>query len=550
MLISPPRQPGAGQALPRCRPCRWLAGLLMLLSLPTLALESVVLQLKWTHQFQFAGYYAALEQGYYRAAGLDVRLKPNGQDGISVSPVEEVLNGHAHYGISNSGLVKVYLEGKPVVVLAAILQHSAVAWLVLERSGIHTLHDLSRRRLMTALPVNESYELLAPFRAEGVAVERLNLLPTSYDLRDLLSGRVDAYDAYVTNEPFMLQQLGIPYRLIEPRSYGIDFYGDVLFTSRQELQDHPERVKAFREATLKGWHYAIEHVDEMVDLIRQRYAPYKSREHLLFEAQALIKLIQPDFVALGHLNPGRWARIAEIEEGNGQPVPLSRLENFLYQERPVSDGRVWLMGGIFLLVALGLLAIIGWIVRINIRLRQEVGARKSAELQLRRLSRTDHLTGQHNRRAFFQVFTREFARFRRHPHPLALLMLDIDHFKLVNDKYGHPVGDLVLVEFGRRLKAQLRRIDELGRIGGEEFAILLTDTSLEEAAVKAEQLRKLIAMPPFVVGRECLSLQISTSIGVVAARSGDTSPKQLLMRADEALYQAKAQGRNRCVTAP
>ena len=96
-----------------------------------------MLQLKWTHQFQFAGYYAALEQGYYRAAGLDVRLKPNGQDGISVSPVEEVLNGHAQYGISNSGLVKVYLEGKPVVVLAAILQHSAVAWLVLERSGIH-----------------------------------------------------------------------------------------------------------------------------------------------------------------------------------------------------------------------------------------------------------------------------------------------------------------------------------------------------------------------------------------------------------------------------
>ena len=120
-------------------------------------------------------------------------------------------------------------------------------------------------------------------------------MPTSYDLRDLLSGRVDAYDAYVTNEPFLLQQLGIPYRLIEPRSYGIDFYGDVLFTSRQELQDHPERVKAFREATLKGWHYAIEHVDEMVDLIRQRYAPYKSREHLLFEAQALIKLIQPSY---------------------------------------------------------------------------------------------------------------------------------------------------------------------------------------------------------------------------------------------------------------
>ncbi|GAA4498648.1 diguanylate cyclase [Pseudaeromonas paramecii] len=533
-----------------CRFGRWLAGLLVLLSLPAMALESVVLQLKWTHQFQFAGYYAALEQGYYRAAGLDVQLKPNGQDGISVSPVEEVLSGRAHYGISNSGLVKIFMAGKPVVVLAAILQHSAVTWLVLERSGIQTLHDLSSRRLMTALPVNESYELLAPFHAEGVAVEQLNLIPTTHDLRDLLAGKVDAYDAYVTNEPYQLEQMGIPYRLIQPRSYGIDFYGDVLFTSRQEMRDHPERVKAFREATLKGWHYAIEHVDEMVDLIRQRYAPYKSREHLLFEAHALIKLIQPDFVALGHMNPGRWARIAEIEEGNGQTVPLSRLEGFFYQEEPPSDGKFWLMSGIFVLVALGLLAIIGWIVKINVRLRLEIAARKAAELQLRRLSRTDHLTGQHNRRAFFQVFTREFARFRRHPHGLTLLMLDIDHFKLVNDQYGHPVGDLVLVEFGRRLKAQLRRIDELGRIGGEEFAILLTDTTLEEAAIKAEQLRKAIAHPPFVMGRECLSLQITTSIGVVAAHPNDKNPKQLLARADEALYQAKSQGRNRCVTVP
>ncbi|MCD8548789.1 MAG: GGDEF domain-containing protein [Aeromonadaceae bacterium] len=515
-----------------------------------MALEPVVLQLKWTHQFQFAGYYAALEKGYYREAGLDVQLMANGQDGRSVSPVEEVVSGRAHYGISNSGLVKNFMDGQPVVVLAAILQHSAVTWLVLERSGIQTLHDLSSRRLMTALPVNESYELLAPFRAEGVAVEQLNLIPTTHDLRDLLAGKVDAFDAYVSNEPYLLEQMGIPYRLIHPRSYGIDFYGDVLFTSRQELDAHPERVRAFREATLKGWHYALAHVDEMVDLIRQRYAPHKSRDHLLFEAQALIKLIQPDFVALGHINPGRWARIAEIEQGNGQPVALSQLAGFIYQESPPSDGRFWLMTGVFTLVALGLLSIIGWIVKINRRLRQEVAARKAAEWQLRRLSRTDHLTGQHNRRAFFQVFCREFARFRRHPHPLALLMLDIDHFKRVNDRHGHPVGDLVLVEFGRRLKGQLRRIDELGRIGGEEFAILLTDTTQQEAALKAEQLRKVIANTPFVVGRQSLSLHITTSIGVVSANSADKSPKQLLARADDALYQAKAQGRNRCVTAP
>ena len=132
------------------------------------ATEQIVVQLKWVNQFQSAGYYAAVEKGFYKAAGLDVKLRPNGYDGSFVSPVDAVVKGDAQYGISNSGLVLDYLNGKPVVVLAATLQHSAVSWIVLEKSGIKNIHDMMKKRLMAVFPLSESLELLEPFRAEGI----------------------------------------------------------------------------------------------------------------------------------------------------------------------------------------------------------------------------------------------------------------------------------------------------------------------------------------------------------------------------------------------
>ena len=266
-------------------------GLLWLATLPIQAADAVTLQLKWVHQFQFAGYYMALEKGFYRDAGLAVTLRPNGYAGSYVSPVDAVLSGDATYGISNSGLVREYAQGKPIVALAATLQHSAVSWLVLDRPDIRNLHDLVGKRLMTVFPLSESVELLAPFSSEGLALDKLNLVQTGFDLQPLIDGEVDAYDAYVTNEPYQLEQKGIPYQLIDPRTYGIDFYGDVLFTSRNELLFHPERVQAFRQASLQGWNYAMSHIPETIQLIRQRYAPEKTVDQLQFEANAMLRLM-------------------------------------------------------------------------------------------------------------------------------------------------------------------------------------------------------------------------------------------------------------------
>ena len=527
---------------------RWIVFLFALcFSSFSSAAERIVLQLKWVNQFQFAGYYAAVEKGFYKAAGLDVELRPNGYNGSFVSPVDAVLKGDAQYGISNSGLVLDYLNGKPVVVLAATLQHSAVSWIVLEKSGIKNIHDMAKKRLMTVFPLSESLELLEPFRAEGIPPSKLQLVPTGFDLQPLIDGEIDAYDGYVTNEPFLLEEKGIPYRLIDPRAYGIDFYGDVLFTSQSELNTHPERVAAFRKASMDGWRYAMAHPEEIIELIMQKYAPQKSSEHLRFEAKAMWSLMQPDIIEIGHMNPGRWLRIAEVMTEHQRLVDAQMLNRFIYNQDDyqLSLSRYVRIAVISSIMAFLLAGIVIWTYRTNRRLQREVEARQQAEQQLRHLSETDALTGLANRRAFDQQLRKEFQRFLRYRHPFSIVMVDIDWFKRINDTYGHPSGDHVLTEFAWRLRNHVRKTDILARIGGEEFAIMMPETYPLEAKKRTELLQQIINTTPFqIAGSKDSPLMITASFGISCVADNDLQADAPLIRADTALYKAKNNGRN------
>ena len=530
---------------------RYIAFLLIICFSETVtASEKIVVQLKWINQFQFAGYYVALEKGFYKEAGLDVILRPNGYNGSFVSPVDAVVSGDAQFGISNSGLVLDYLNGKPVVALAATLQHSAVSWLVLEKSGIRSIHDMVNKRLMTVFPLSESLELLEPFRAEGIDPKKLNLTQTIFDLQPLIDGKIDAYDAYVTNEPFLLEQKGIPYRIIDPRTYGIDFYGDVLFTSQAELQNNPERVEAFRKASMAGWRYAMAHPDEIIDLIVNKYAPQKNREHLRFEARAMRNLMQPDIIEIGHMNPGRWLRIAEIMTEHNRIIDDKILDSFIYTPDNYQQNllRYLQIATITSVIALLLAGIASWIYRTNRRLVREIAARQSAEEQLRHLSETDALTGLANRRAFDQQLNKEFQRYLRYRHPFCVVMVDIDWFKHINDTYGHPAGDHVLTEFAWRLRDHIRKTDVLARIGGEEFAILMPETSPLEAKKRTEALQKCINNAPFQLGNSADSpLMMTASFGISCVADNDLVAEASLIRADTALYKAKNSGRNQVI---
>jgi len=172
---------------------------------------------------------------------------------------------------------------------------------------------------------------------------------------------------------------------------------------------------------------------------------------------------------------------------------------------------------------------------------------KKMERQLANMALFDSLTGALSRAAFMQHAEKEFKRAQRYSRPLSVIMLDIDHFKKVNDQYGHAAGDHVLQIFVEAIEEEIRSTDVIGRIGGEEFALLLPDTTHSAAGYLAERVRQRINKYPYIAGK--MLIEVTASLGVAVQTPDDADFGTMLQRADEALYAAKHGGRNRVTIA-
>jgi diguanylate cyclase (GGDEF)-like protein/PAS domain S-box-containing protein len=180
--------------------------------------------------------------------------------------------------------------------------------------------------------------------------------------------------------------------------------------------------------------------------------------------------------------------------------------------------------------------------------KEDITQRKAMEAELQRLATTDPLTGVANRRRFLQEMDMELARHKRFSKPAAFLLLDLDHFKQVNDTHGHAAGDLALRHLADLARMRLRRLDLFGRLGGEEFGILLPGTDEAGAMAFAEHFRHQLAHTPVQSGQGPITL--TASIGLTTFDPDDVAPDGILARADAALYSAKEGGRNRVVSNP
>jgi two-component system sensor histidine kinase/response regulator len=343
------------------------------------ALDRVTLQLKWLHQFQFAGYYAALEKGFYREAGLDVQIR---EGGPNVDAIEDVVTGRADFGVGTSGALIARAQGKEVVVLAAVFQHSPAILLVPRRAGVSSIFALQDRPLMDT-PGSE--DIAAMLKLAGVDYAKMPRVKHNGDPLDLVSGKADAMVAYSTNEPFVLEQLGVPYLAFSPRGSGIDFYSDNLVTSEKQIKTHPQRVAAFRAASLRGWQYALSHKEEIVDLILRRYSQVKNREALLFEANQTEVLVQPGLIELGYQNPARWQAIADTYHSLGM-LPDAKVPEDLVYKTETGAIPLWLKASLAGAAMLGLMATLValWIARLNRRLNSEIIERREAEREIQR----------------------------------------------------------------------------------------------------------------------------------------------------------------------
>ncbi len=723
-------------------------------------LKKVTVQLNWKHQFEHAGFYAAIDKGFYNDVGLEVHLveKQSGK-----STFDEVMNKNADFAVGYSSLILDYYLGNPVVLLASIFQHSPLVFLAKQDSNIRTVSDMLGKRVMINPKSKSSASLNIMLRNEGLSYDEMTLLDHSYSTKDLINGKTDVLSAYISNQPFDLISKGITYNVIDPVNYGFDFYENIIFSHKDLVSSNPELVNNFLSATLKGWRYALDNENEIIDLILEKYTKVKSKEALKYEANIIKKSLISKNIPIGNISENRILRIINLYDelgfineksvnikdliynydkikfskeqqdwisknpqvyfsGNPNWLPyeafidgkyigvvsehLNLIEeytglkfikvptvswsesiNFARKKyidvlsettssilkNELSFTKSYLSSPIVMVMKKsesyknsifdildkkiavikdygyvsevkriypdlnykevdniqdGLLSIENeeldvllcalpqasyWInkyslqnVRIvgktkfeaslafgvrsdykilveilnkaiskipqikqqdilnswtKVKYKQKVDytmlwvvliitfsiilllffrhkALSNHNKELTHLSEVDPLTKIYNRAKLNSLLYEQLNLFKRYKITFGIIILDIDHFKSVNDTYGHNIGDSVLVEFVNILKDNIRDVDYLGRWGGEEFLVVCP--RIDEIGIMevARKLRNVINAHSFKkVGKKTASFGLTVC-------TKETSIKELIKNADNALYQVKHNGRD------
>ena len=293
-------------------------------------LDKVRLQLQWKHQFEFAGFYAAKEKGYYANAGLEVELI---EFDTGMDPTERVLNRDVQFAVGYSSIISQYLEGKPIVLLANFFKYSPIA--IVAQPHIKTPKDLIGKKVMGISDSVGDITLLMMLDKFGMNPDSIVNVPPNYAVDDFVNGSVDAMVVFTTNEIFQIEAAGKKYNLFDPTVYGAEYYDVNLFTSQAELKKDPSRVKRFRDASIKGWEYALRNQSEIINLIRVKYnTQNKSQEGLAFEAKQIWNIMMPKVHAIGSIDEQRLNMIGSdlIQLGILPDDTVLDYKNFIYKE--------------------------------------------------------------------------------------------------------------------------------------------------------------------------------------------------------------------------
>jgi polar amino acid transport system substrate-binding protein len=729
-------------------------------------LEKVSVQLDWKYQFEFAGFVAAREKGYYRDAGLDVELREY-QPGTDI--VTDVLEHKATYGVYNSSIVVDNGRIKPIVLLATYFQQSPLVFVA--QKEIKNPADMIGKTIMGTkdeLKYSSLSLLLSHF---GISARNGRFVDQTFSIDDFIRGKVDVMSAFRSNQLYELDRLGIKYNIIDPAEYGFMMSAVNLFTSQREAIEQTERTRKFVEATNRGWAYALDHPDVVIEWLITRYNVQKSRSALKYEAKVTKKLMMRDFYAIGESNAELSMRVFKQLIRSGSLDPDQRLGHFLFddvvrnahnsftlttrereyllskkkikmcvdpdwypleairegkhigiasdiiknfekklgipieflpvktwdesiqlakarkcdivsmvsqneerlkyldfttpalimpivmattKDKPftenigslkgeklalvkgyaitenlksqfpdldiievasiteglnrVENGEMYGYIDNLMVVSSAIQKEYNGILKVSSRLEakddmgigtrndepilhdifeklvqsldeptmQEIYNRWTATIEqvawlnneritqivlvfivvvigftwrffdlkkynhrLLKLSITDKLTGLYNRQKTDEKLGEELKKVNHDPeYRCSVMMIDVDYFKNINDTFGHQEGDKILQDLANAMQKSLRHSDVIGRWGGEEFIVILSQTALEEAQNVAEHLRQKIAEYPFLT-----LYPVTVSIGVGEFLRNE-EVHECIARVDGALYKAKASGRN------
>lgn len=298
---------------------RVLIGLfcLIIISRSLLAADKVVLQLKWEHEFQFAGYYAAKWQGYYQDAGLEVEIRGAIKPDKSIlKPIDELQKGNAQFAIGALDILIGKDNGVEPVVLASIFQRSPSAIFSLKDTDISNLSKLSALRIAATVSDTTKVEIEALFRSKGFDLKKINFVEQPVTIDTLLEDKADAIVTYEFSALFSSKEKGIELNKLHPANFGMAFYGDTLYTSRRFSESNTDIVHRFTEASKKGWLYVLTHKQEIAKRISTELPRYLVKydnplQYNLDVAEKIESLLQYPDKAIGHINKDRWFNMNE-----------------------------------------------------------------------------------------------------------------------------------------------------------------------------------------------------------------------------------------------
>ena len=274
--------------------------LLFVISLKAQQNDKVTLYLDWLHQFQFAGYYVAKEKGYYNNFGLDVNIK---EFSSNSNIVKDIMTQEASYGVGKSSLIIDKFNGNDLVLLSSIYQASPLVLISLKDSNIKNPRDLKNKRIMITDDAITSASINSMIISQGINLDEIIVQKHSFNINDLKNKKTDAMACFLSNEPFLLEKQNIQYNILNPNDYSFDFYEGILYTSQKELLNNPSRVQNFNKASLKGWDYAFNNIEETAKLIYEKYnTQNKSLDSLIYEGNILKKLSKIEKGILGEID--------------------------------------------------------------------------------------------------------------------------------------------------------------------------------------------------------------------------------------------------------
>ena len=299
-----------------------------LLTLNANSLQKTSVQLMWLDQFEFAGFYMAKEKGFYENLGLDVELK---KFNIETDVTKEVIEKKADFGTSSSSLLVDISENKDVLLLGSIFQSSPLILLALKDSNINYIQDIKNKKVMLTKEQQKFATLQSMLISKGITLNDVQVLDHSFNIDDLINKKTDLMLSYTTNEPFLLKEKGFESQIFHPKDYGFDFYEELIFTTKEFAQNNPKLVKDFYKATIMGWEYAFNNIDETAKLIHKKYNPQnKSLESLIFEANEMKKLAFDKNGKIGTITQERINLIVNTYRVMGLIKDNLNSENFIY----------------------------------------------------------------------------------------------------------------------------------------------------------------------------------------------------------------------------